>query len=327
MKNIIGPIIMIIFIYTSCSDDYEPISVNTVGISVSFPEFCTGIDSRTTMNGSKASFTTGDKIGISETLTGKYNASYTYGSPLWTTATPLYWYNGTSTHSFYAYYPYNSSSQQLLAAMPVLSGQTVSTVPDATCDMLVTPTPATLVRNTSSPVTLTMSHAFALLRFDIKMGIIIINTYRLDSLVITGGNTGGSNPYGMFNTVNNIPSVRFNLSANWVQLVTNDKTTCTQVLRSTPSAVSLLATTTSIYALVLPGSYTNPAPAIKISVSNLGILSSTKYLTLPNASSFAAGKMYTYQVTVGLPLRSTSADAMCTGEQNILPALIESYVP
>lgn len=327
MKNIIPPIIMFVFIFTSCTDDYAPPSGNTVGISVSLPEFCGEIDSRTSMSGSKASFTTGDKIGISETLTGRYNVNYTYGSPLWTTTTPLYWYNGTSTHSFYAYYPYNSASQQLLAALPVLSNQTVSTVPDATCDMLVTPSPTTTIRNTASPVSLTMGHAFALLRFDIKMGIIIINTYRLDSLVVLGGNTGGSNPYGMFNTVNNLSSVRFNLSANSVQFVTNDRTTCTQVLRSTPSAVSLLATTTSLYVLVLPGAYTNPAPAIKITVSTLGILSSTKYLALPNASSFAAGKMYIYQVTVGLPLRSSGADITFEGEQNILPALIKSYVP
>lgn len=327
MKNIIGLTLMIAFFFTSCSDDYVPLTGNTIGISVSVPQFDTGTDSRTSMTGSKASFTTGDRIGISETLTGKYNVNYTYGSPLWTSTTPLYWYNGTSTHSFYAYYPYSSSSQQLMAAMPLLSGQTVSTVPDANCDMLVTPSPTTLVRNISSPVSLTMNHAFALLRFDIKMGIIIINTYKLDSLIVLGGNTGGANPYGMFNTVNNVSSVRFNLSTNSIQLVTNNNTTCSQILRSTPNAGNLLATTTSIYVLILPGAYSNPAPAIKITVSNLGILSSTKYLTLPNASSFAAGRMYSYQVTVGLPLRSTVADVKYTGEQEILQALIESYDP
>ena len=42
--------------------------------------------SRTNMNGSNASFTTNDQIGVFETLTSRNNVLYTYGTPNWATA-------------------------------------------------------------------------------------------------------------------------------------------------------------------------------------------------------------------------------------------------
>ena len=64
--------------------------------------------SKTSASGSAVSFVSGDRIGISETLTGRSNVLFSYNGSAWSTTTPMYWYNRTATHTFYAYYPYNA---------------------------------------------------------------------------------------------------------------------------------------------------------------------------------------------------------------------------
>ena len=97
------PVVFVVtlMLLTCCKD--------TIGLSVpdNYIHFSNDIgipSSRTNMNGSNASFTTNDQIGVFETLTNRNNVLYTYGTPNWTTTTPMYSKNSTSQHKFYAYY-------------------------------------------------------------------------------------------------------------------------------------------------------------------------------------------------------------------------------
>lgn len=329
MKNSTAiSVVMMIGMFIACSDNFEPLGGDCVRLSVEVPCADTEIQTRTSITGSKASFTNGDVVGVFETLTAKNNVAFSYDGSLWSTLTPLYWYNGTSIHTFYAYYPYNSSSQGMTVALPVLSQQKVATVPDAACDMLVTSSALAQARSSGTTVTLAMKHAFALLRFDIKMSILgLLNPYRLDSLIIRGGNSTGTagNPYGMFNTVNTVSKVNYNLSSLVVSLSPNDNTTCAQFLRTTPVSVNLATTAVSVYVLILPGTYTKPAPALKMNLSTLGLLpKNTGYLTLPGGSSFTAGNMYVYQVSIGLNTKTAINEE---GRETFLPAEIRLLSP
>lgn len=298
-----------IFISLSCTSDYESPVDNPIRLSAMTSSFIPEVQTRTTMTGSTATFSSGDVIGVYEKLTSRNNVAFSLSGSSWNTVNPMYWYNGTSSHTFYAYYPYNSSSQGLSASLPILSQQKMSTIPDVTCDMLVTPLPTAQARSSGTSVSLNMNHAFALLRFDIKMSVLsLLNPYTLDSLIVRGGNpSGGSGPFGMFNKINTPASINYSFSTNSIQIPANNSTTCSQFFRAAPAtAINLLNTSTSIYVLVLPGSYTNPTPAIQLILHTLGILpKNTGLLSLPNSSSFVAGKMYTYQVSIGVSLRSS----------------------
>lgn len=318
---------LMIFIGSACTDDIEPPADNSVRLSVTAPGFTSGVQTRTTMTGSTAAFTSGDQVGVFETLTNRNNVAFSFNGSSWSTANTMYWYNGTSTHTFYAYYPYNSSSQGLTATLPVLSQQQVKTVPDAARDMLVTPAATTKARSSGTSVALQMSHAFALLRFDIKMSALsLLNPYVLDSLIVRGGNSsGGSGPYGMFNRINTSASINYSFSSNSIQIPANNSTTCSQFLRTAPAAtINLLTTSVSVYVLILPGSYTNPTPAVQLILHTLGILpKNTGLLALPNASSYLAGRMYTYQVSIGLNLLGSPAlRTRSQGDSLTLPAEI-----
>lgn len=332
MKKIIGMFVVIMFfIFIACSNDNEFWTDNAIGISVSPSCFDTEIESRTSMSGSTASFINGDKLGVFETLTGRNNVVFTYNGSSWSTTTPMYWYNGTSQHTFYTYYPYNASSQGVSATLPILNQQIVSTVPDAKSDMLVTSSPKLQTRSAGTSVSFTMRHAFALLQFNIKMSLLnLINPYSLDSLIVRGGNsTGQSNPYGMFNTVNDVSKISYNLLTNAVVLSTNNNTVCTQALRKVPPSVSLTGTAISVYVLALPGTYTNPVPAVSLSLSTLGLLSkSTGFLSLPNTTTLVGGNVYVYQVSIGLNLFSNArAEIQAVEQRPILSADIVRCTP
>ncbi len=330
MKRVIGIYLVLMTLgFISCSGKDELWVEETVRLSVSVPVFDAEVHSRTSMTGSKAAFTGGDRIGVFETLTSSNNVAFSYDGTLWGTTTPVYWRDNTSTHTFYAYYPY-TASQGLSVAIPVLNQQKVSTVPDAACDMLATPSATTQTRSSGTSVALTMSHNFALLRFDIKMSILgLLNPYVLDSLIVRGGNAqGAASPYGMFNTSNDINRVSYNLSSKSFNLSPNDNTTCSQFLRVTPSSVNVQATAVSVYVLILPGEYANPSPAINLKLSTLGILpKNTGFLVLPGSASFKAGAMYVYQVSVGLNLLGGTKAGEGEKEPVTLSVAIDRWFP
>ena len=331
MKRVIGIYLVLMTLgFISCSDKDELWMEETVRLSVSVPVFDAEVHSRTSMTGSKAAFTGGDRIGVFETLTGSNNIAFSYDGTLWGTTTPVYWRDNTSAHTFYAYYPYTVSSQGLSVAVPVLNQQKVSIVPDAACDMLVTPSAITQTRNSGTGVSLTMRHNFALLRFDIKMSVLsLLNPYALDSLIVRGGNVQGTtNPYGMFNTTNDINRVSYNLSSKSFNLSPNNNTTCSQFLRVAPPSVNILTTAVSVYVLILPKKKENPSPAVNLKLSTLGVLpKNTGYLVLPGTTSFKAGNMYVYQVSVGLNLLGGTKAGGEEKEPVTLSAVIDRWFP
>lgn len=281
-------------------DPEQPAPEWTVGVSATIAPETPG--SKTGMNGSVLSFVSGDKIGVSETAyTNRTNVLFSYNGSAWSTTTPMYWFDPVATHKFYAYYPYNAANSGNVVTMPILANQTVSTTVDLTCDMLVTgPKQQARSGPGGASVGFTFTHAFALLQFNVSMGV--INLYELKAITVQGGNpTGGSAPYGIANTVNTVGQIGYNLVSGAVQTTANNSTSYTQTMvrtvTSSPGLIGSVAVT--FYVLVLPGQYLNPVPAVRFRVGLLGSSGqNTEYANLSN-SPFLAGNKYVYDVKIG----------------------------
>lgn len=299
-----------------CSkEDFQPQGPEGVVIQAEMPKDDTDTLTRTSISGATASFVAGDKIGVSETLTQRSNVPYTASgsgsSMTWTTpaATAMYWSNSTSTHTFYAYYPYNAANNGNVVSIPVLANQTFGSAPDANADMLVAG-PKTQVRNTGgNAVTFTgssaFSHAFSLLKFTISTSL--ISTYTLKSMTIRGGNTNVSSdkPYGMFNTVNTVSKVGYDLVARSLSITAANNTAANfsqSVTRPIASTGLLGSIPITVYALVLPGQYTGTGllnPSVQVQVSSLlGGNQQTAVMPL-NVTNFRPGYMYSFNVQIG----------------------------
>lgn len=298
IKWMIGVCLFLSFV--RCSGENELLTNSSpIGFIITVSNLDSHPQSRTSMSGSTASFISGDQIGVSETLTNRNNVRFLYNGTTWSTTTPMYWYNGTSTHTFYAYYPYNASNQGTAVSIPNLSNQKVAIKPDTICDMLIAG-PKTQTRSTGIGVPLTFTHAFSLLQFNIKMGVLnLVNPYVLQTITIQGGNTAGTAArYGIINTVNGINQINYDLTSNAILATSNNSSTYTQTFTTSVPSVSLIATPISIYAFVLPGTYSNPLPAVKFKLSLLLIPSETAFVNLSN-TTFAPNTKYIYDVKIG----------------------------
>lgn len=329
MKNFMA-MITTLLVCAGCTEEILlPEPHGQIGLTVSVTDAAGYPSAKTAItNNSTASFSASDKIGIYETLTNRSNVPYTYNGTSWSTPAPMYWYNGTSTHTFYAYYPYNAGNQNNLVPIPLLSTQQVNTKPDTNCDMLVAG-PKTQVRNTGgTTVPLTFTHAFALLEFNIKIGLLnILNPYVLKTITLSGGNPKGSAlRYGMINVSNAVGKIGYNL-ATGIQHTVNDSTVYTQTLQAAVPSIGLIATPTLVYMLVLPGSYHTPAPSIKFRGTTIllgGLLSDweSENANLSN-TTFNAGTKYHYEVKIGGLLGSRSVQVEKTAETPLLPCEIK----
>lgn len=299
-----------------CSkEDFQPQIPERVVIQAQMPQDDTGTLTRTSMSGATASFVAGDKIGVSETLTQRSNVPYTASgsgsSKTWTTpaATAMYWFNSTATHTFYAYYPYNAANNGNVVSIPVLANQTFGSTPDANADMLVAG-PKTQVRGTGgNAVAFTgstaFSHAFSLLKFTISTSL--LSTYTLKSMTVRGGNTTVSSdkPYGMFNTVNAVSLVGYDLVARSLSVTTANNTAVNfaQSLNKPIASTGLLGSIpVTVYVLVLPGRYTGTGllnPSVQVQVSSLlGGNQQTAVIPL-NVTNFRPGYMYSFSIQIG----------------------------
>lgn len=255
--------------------------------------------------GTTASFVANDKIGVYETLTGRSNVQYTYNGGSWNTTTPMYWSNGTSNHTFYAYYPYSSTASGTRVAIPLLSEQTMTNSPVPANDMLVSAA-VTMKRAASAPLTFT--HAFALLQLNIQRTL-LGNAYTLRRITVQGGNTSGSSGrFGLVNNTNSTAKVGYDLVAGAITSTTNDSDVYGQSFYVNISDVPLLTTAATFYSFVLPGTYSNPVPAVSLNLALLGIAQApTKFspLTTNTFAPFQAGMKYVFTLTVGLLNRSS----------------------
>ena len=121
--------VLTLLLLTCCTD--------TIGLSVpdNSIHFSNDIgipSSRTNMNGSNASFTTNDQIGVFETLTNRNNVLYTYGTPNWTTTTPMYWRHPST------------NSTPIILTTPPLPGRPSSFLPCRDKQSPLPPMPATI---------------------------------------------------------------------------------------------------------------------------------------------------------------------------------------
>lgn len=311
-----GLAICLTIVSMGCSEeDFQPQGQERVVIQAQMSQDDIGTLTRTSMSGATASFAAGDKIGVSETLTQRSNVPYTASgsgsSMTWTApaATTMHWFNSTAAHTFYAYYPYNAAHAGNVVSIPVLAGQTFGSVPDANADMLVAG-PKMQVRNTGgSAVAFTGSaaftHAFSLLKFTISTSL--LSTYTLKSMTIRGGNTNVSpdKPYGMFNTVNAVSLVGYDLVARSLSVTAANNTAAnfSQFLNKPIASTGLLGSIpVTVYVLVLPGLYTGTGllnPSVQVQVSSpLGGNQQTAVIPL-NVTNFRPGYMYSFSVQIG----------------------------
>lgn len=282
--------VLTLLLLTCCTD--------TIGLSVpdNSIHFSNDIgipSSRTNMNGSNASFTANDQIGVFETLTNRDNVLYTYDTPNWTTTTPMYWRNNISLHKFYAYYPYNSSSTGQAVAVPALSGQTISSSPDARYDLLT----ASLNTTHTASVNFNFNHALTLLKFNVSFATSLLSTLASSKITITGGNsTTSTYPSGLFNTTASLSNLSYNLINQ--QLVIANNTSSTFQQSFTATLPTLVSGATTIYVLVLPGTYTNPAPYVKFSVKLISLIELSTSSPSLNTTTFQPNTVYEYNVQV-----------------------------
>ncbi len=259
-------------------------------------------DTRTGMTGSKASFVSGDAVGLFETTGGQANVPYTYNGTAWTASAPALWRDGTSVHTFYAYYPYKTGNSGTKVPVPVLASQTIGTTPSAAADFLAA---GPLSQTRSAGVGLTFTHAFALIQLNVKMGILgLVNPYTLNSITVRGGNaTVSASPYGIANLSGNPPQVGYDLATGALVADANTTARFTQSFTVEVTGVSLLTTSVTLYLFVLPGTYSDPVPAISFKVALLGLVSASTYANFPN-TTFKAGTKYVYDVSIGKLLRT-----------------------
>lgn len=294
-KGLVFRFVLAVFMglgFAGCSDYLVPAAKdNSINFVCSLP----GSYTKTAMTGDQASFTTNDRVGIFETLTGKSNVQYTYGTPSWTTAAPMYWKNYNTAHQFYGYYPYNATSSGLSVSLPVLSAQTVGSVPDSKSDMLV----ASLSQAKTSAVNLSFTHAFALLKFNITFASGLLGTLLPGRMIIYGGNPAASatGPYGLFNHQNTFSQINYNISTRTLSYQANNTSVFQQSLSA--NVPSLVSGSTTMYILALPGTYANPQPYVqftmKIILSGLEVTSTSQSLSV---TTLNANTRYEYNVSV-----------------------------
>ncbi len=314
--------IVLLLMLTGCTAQEDETDNNCIirfSAVVNDPEVT--LSTRTSIStGAVASFISGDQIGITETLTARNNVRFSYNGSAWSTTTPMYWKNGTSTHTFYAYYPYNTTNQGTTITIPNLSTQKTTTRPDSICDLLVTGA-KTQVRSTDTNVPLTFRHGFALLQFNMNNGILGLGGALLNSMTINGGNTvGGTARYGIVNIVNDVTKIGYRLTTDSILATPNNATTYTQSFTSSTPHINLLTTSVTIYVFVLPGIYQNPVPSVAF---NLGLFNVKA--NLPN-KGFSANRKYVYGTTIsvlGLRARSGTGKA----EMNLTLERIEPLSP
>lgn len=283
--------------FAGCSD-LTPLSGEEEAIR--FAGMTCDLMTRTSMSGETATFTSGDKVGIFEVLTGRNNVLFNYGSPSWTTTTPMYWLNSVSQHQFYAYYPYNSSANGSKTTLPVLAGQQISGVPDPLCDLLA----ASLSQRKSSSVSLSFTHSFALLKFNISLVGSLLGSLSSAKMTVAGGNSTGTGCWGMFNTVNDITKISYDLPTRQLAYSPNNNTVFQQSVAAT--LPGLVSGTTTVYVIVLPGAYAVPAPYVQFSLKLIGLLELSSANISLQVTNFQPNTKYEYNVQISRLLGTKS---------------------
>lgn len=248
---------------------------------------------RTTIDGTgKASWANDDALGLfcpQARLSAAANLNFTVsglpGSPAWAPASPIYWADATTTHTFLAYAPYASGNTSAASVkLPALTPQT-GTI-NAAQDFLISNAYGTtgIQRPANGTVGLTFTHAFSLIQLQIAINSSIATGATLQSVAFAGGSSD------KVYTTDGTSTIA--LTSGTITPATG---ATTNTLTLTPATAPTLSTTvTNFFIIILPGTY---APSLQIVISEGG-----PNITIPAASisstAYAAGSKYTYTVNI-----------------------------
>lgn len=244
---------------------------------------------RTTISGTgTASWTDEDAIGVfcPQSKPAATNLSFTASgipsTPVWTPSSQIYWADGTTSHTFLAYYPYASGNTAAATKLPALTPQTGTINPAQ--DFLLSNNYGTtgLTRPANNSVGLTFTHGFALINLQITINSSIASGTTLTSLVLSGATSD------KMYTSDGTSTIALSNGA-----ITAGSTTNTLTVTPAP-APTLSSTVTNIYIIILPGTY---APSLKINLSEGGTSISVPTASI-SSTAFAAASKYTYTVSI-----------------------------
>ena len=301
--------IILILSFASCSKDQSESGVKSVS---SEKIRITGADAntttKTTLNGLVTSWIqTTDKVGIYSTQARTVTAGG--GSAIvnaqFTAANSgvssnfngtMYWGASSTSHTFYAYYPYASGSPAATAVPVSLpAAQTQSSANSnahvGTLDFMVaTPVTVTSPANTNAianEVNLKYNHLFTVLEFQIKQSS---GSGTITKLKLTAPTTNLSLTSGTINITQSTPGdgVAYTIAGG----TGSKEITLTITGGFTPTAD--YATTPKIYMMILPGDFSAENITIGLEYQNSGFFEST----FKTGKAFERGKKYIVQMDV-----------------------------
>ncbi|NTU95453.1 MAG: hypothetical protein HGA52_05315 [Bacteroidales bacterium] len=301
--------IILILSVASCSKEKSESGVN--GVS-SEKIRITGADAntttKTTLNGLVTSWIqTTDKVGIyssqSRTATGGMgssiiNTQFTAASSGVSSSFngTMFWGAASTSHTFYAYYPYATGSPAATAVPVTLpSAQTQSSANSnahvgALDFMVATPVTVTSPANTNAianEVNLKYNHLFTVLEFQIKQSS---GNGTITKVKLTAPTTNLSLTSGTINITQSTPGegVAYTIAGG----TGSKEITLTITGGVTPTAD--YATTPKIYMVILPGDFSAENMTIGLEYQNSGFFEST----FKTGKAFERGKKYIVQMDV-----------------------------
>ncbi len=301
--------IILILSVASCSKEKSESGVN--GVS-SEKIRITGADAntttKTTLNGLVTSWIqTTDKVGIyssqSRTATGGMgssiiNTQFTAASSGVSSSFngTMFWGAASTSHTFYAYYPYATGSPAATAVPVTLpSAQTQSSANSnahvgALDFMVATPVTVTSPANTNAianQVNLKYNHLFTVLEFQIKQSS---GNGTITKVKLTAPTTNLSLTSGTINITQSTPGegVAYTIAGG----TGSKEITLTITGGVTPTAD--YATTPKIYMVILPGDFSAESMTIGLEYQNSGFFEST----FKTGKAFERGKKYIVQMDV-----------------------------
>lgn len=247
------------------------------------------LSSKTTITGSTAAWKDGDALGLfcTQSKPVAANVSFTASNlsttAVWTPATALYWADGTTAHTFLAYAPFASgNSSAATVKLPALNVQT-GTVDPAFDFLLSNNLASPGVNRSGGAVGLLFTHALTLIQFDITIGNGVASGATLTNFTLVAGASDKLLTTDATSTIA--------LSTG----VITPATTTNTITVTPASAPTLSGTAGTVYALILPGTFTSPTLQITLSEGGTAINVPAKPLV---TTSFSPATKYTYTVNV-----------------------------
>lgn len=266
--------------YDNCEDNNEvSISALMAGLT---------LNSRTTDDGTNASWVTNDSLGLfcTQSNPAANNLKYTYSGSNWSTAVPTFWKDYTTLHQFYAYAPYAGGNTVTAVKIPVLNTQTGALNP--TYNVLYSNNQRGGVNRpaNSGNVPLTFKHVLSLIQLSIKIdGTVPANT-TLTSVTITGQTGEG--------ITTSATGATFSLSDS--TYTANGATN--NLITVQPSSAPTLSTSTATTLNILVFPIATTTPTLTVNCAFPDATTGSASISLGSGLTFARSTKYIYTVTL-----------------------------